>query len=131
MSSLLLAAAAAASPVPAVTAEEALANARALYAVERPRRYQACPESASNEIVVCARREDPDTLRVPSDTDLGDTDDGLVHAPNVSGLPDCSQGCMRFGRKPRDPLIIDLKSIPEAPPGSDADRIAKGEMAAP
>ena len=28
-------------------------------------------------------------------------------------------------------LIIDLKSIPEAPPGSDADRIAKGEMAAP
>jgi hypothetical protein len=131
MSSLLLAAAAAASPVPAITAEEALANARALYSVERERKFQSCADAASNEIVVCARREDPAKLRVPSDADLGDPDDGVPRAPNVSGLPDCSRGCIRVGRKPRDPLIIDLKSIPEAPPGSDADRIAKGEMAAP
>jgi hypothetical protein len=29
------------------------------------------------------------------------------------------------------PVMIDLKAIPEAPEGSDADKIAKGEMAAP
>ena len=122
MSSVLWLAVAAAAPAPAITAEEALENARALYSVETRRRVRRCPEPRPGEILVC---------REPSDTDLGDPDDGLPRAPDVSGLPDCSQGCIRFGRKPPDPLIIDLKSIPEAPPGSDADRIARGEMAAP
>ena len=132
MSSVLWLAVAAAAPAPAITAEEALENARALYSVETRRRVRRCPEPRPGEILVCREPEDPDKLRVPSDTDLGDPDDGLPRAPDVSGLPDCSQGgCMRFGRKPPDPLIIDLKSIPEAPPGSDADRIARGEMAAP
>ena len=131
MSSVLWLAVAAAAPAPAITAEEALENARALYSVETRRRVRRCPEPRPGEILVCREPEDPDKLRVPSDTDLGDPDDGLPRAPDVSGLPDCSQGCIRFGRKPPDPLIIDLKSIPEAPPGSDADRIAKGEMAAP
>jgi len=131
MSSMLLAAAAAATaPGPTITAEQALANARALYAVERER-PAACPDAQGDEIVVCARREDPDKLRVPSDADLGDTDDGVPRAPNVSGLPDCSRGCMRIGKDPPNPLIIDLNSIPEPPPGSDAERIARGEMAAP
>jgi hypothetical protein len=38
---------------------------------------------------------------------------------------------MRVGKTPRRPLLIDLDTIPEAPPGSDADKIAKGEMVAP
>lgn len=133
MSSVLWAAAAATAPAPAITAEEALENARAAYSVET-RREQArrCPDPRPGEIVVCRVLEDPDELRVPSETDLGNPDDGMVRAPNVSGLPDCSQGgCVRVGRKPPDPLIIDLKSIPEAPPGSDADRIGKGELAGP
>jgi hypothetical protein len=124
------AAATAAAPAPAITAEEALENARAVYSVETRRRARRCPEPKPGEILVCREREDPDELRVPSDTDLGDPNDGMVRAPNVSSLPDWRQGA-RFGRKPPDPLIIDLNSIPEAPPGSDADRIAKGEMAAP
>jgi hypothetical protein len=40
----------------------------------------------------------------------------------------CAQ---HLGRQPRQLYIIDLKAIPEPPAGSDADRIAKGEMAAP
>jgi hypothetical protein len=32
----------------------------------------------------------------------------------------------KFGDPPEQPLIIDIESLPEAPPGSDADRIAKG-----
>ena len=68
------------------------------------------------------------------------TRDGRVRAdvvrvaPDVSGLPSCAGATMcaqHLGRKPRQLYIIDLKAIPEPPAGSDADKIAKGEMAAP
>jgi hypothetical protein len=128
MSSMLLAAAAAAvTPAPAVTAEQALENARAVYSAERPK-PAPCPEATGDEIVVCAEHEDPAKQFVPSNTDRGDPDDGVPRAPDVSGLP---SGGMRIGKTPRHPLIIDLSKIPEAPPGSDADKIAKGEQAAP
>jgi hypothetical protein len=134
MSSMLLAAAAAAvSPPPTVTAEEALANARSLYEAA-PHKAAPCPEATSDEIVVCAEHEDPKKQYVPSDADSGVPDDGGVpRAPNVSGLPDCASAsfCSRVGKTPRHPLIIDLKALPEPPPGSDADRIASGEKAAP
>ena len=131
MSSVLWLAVAAAAPAPAITAEEALENARALYSVETRRRVRRCPEPRPGEILVCREPEDPDKLRVPSDTDRGVPKDEVPRAPNVSGLPDCSSGCIRVGKTPRRPLLIDLDTIPEAPPGSDADRIARGEMAAP
>jgi hypothetical protein len=128
MSSMLLAAAAAAvSPPPTVTAEQALANARALYTVV-PHKAAQCAAPSGDEIVVCVEHEDPAKQYVPSDTDNGDPDDGIPHAPDVSGLP---SGGMRIGKTPRHPLVIDLKAIPEAPPGSDADKIAHGDEAAP
>ena len=145
MSSLLLAAAAAAltpaQPAPAapdggasptVTADEALANAKAIYA-SAPHKAAPCLQAKGDEIVVCAEHEDPATQYVPSETDSGSTYDGVPHAPDVSSLPSCAGAgmCMRVGKKPRNPLIIDLKSIPEPPPGSDADKISKGEKAAP
>jgi hypothetical protein len=136
MSSILMAAAAAAaaaSAPPTVTADEAMARARALFASAPPRKPAPCQPSTGDEIVVCVQQEDPATQYVPSDTDNGSTDDGTPHAPDVSGLPDCSAAsfCTRVGKTPRHPLIIDLKAIPEAPPGSDADKIARGEQTAP
>jgi hypothetical protein len=134
MSSLLLAAAAAAAnPAPTVTAEQAMANAQALYAAA-PHKPAPCPTATGDEIVVCAEHEDPATQYVPSDSDSGVPDDGGVpRAPNVSGLPDCATAgfCSRVGKTPRHPVIIDLSAIPEPPPGSDADLIAKGEKAGP
>ena len=128
MSSMLLAAAAAAvNPVPTVTAEQALENARAVFSAA-PKKAAPCPDATGDEIVVCAEHEDPAKQYVPSDTDSGDPDDGVPRAPDVTGLP--SDG-MRIGKTPRHPLIIDLSAIPEAHPGSDADKIARGEMAAP
>ena len=128
MSSMLWAAAAAAvSPVPTVTAEQALENARAMFSAA-PRKAAPCPEAEGDEIVVCAEHEDPAKQYVPSNADSGDPDDGVPRAPDVSGLP---SGGMRIGKTPRHPLIIDLSKIPEAPAGSDADLIARGEKAAP
>jgi hypothetical protein len=135
MSSMLLAAAAASvSPQPTVTAEEAMAHAKALYSAVPPK-PAPCPESTGEEIVVCAEHEDPRKQYVPSDTDNGvPDDDGVPRAPNVSGLPDCATAlfcAQHLGRQPRQLYIIDLKAIPEPPAGSDADKIARGEMAAP
>ena len=132
MSSMLWAAAAAtvASPAP-VTAEELIERARATYSLEETPRL-ACPEGSGDEIIVCAEVADPDRYRVPSDADRGVVKHDIPRAPNVSGLPDCSQAtCIRMGKQPRQVKLIDLSAIPEAPEGSDADRIAKGEMAAP
>jgi hypothetical protein len=130
MSSMLWAAAAlAAGPAP-MTAEELIERARSYYSAEEPA-ARTCPEPSEGEIVVCGEVGDPDRYRVPSDTDRGVPKDEVPRAPDVSGLPDCSSGCMRVGKTPRRPLLIDLDTIPEAPPGSDADKIARGEMTAP
>jgi len=131
MSSMLWAAAAAVAAAASPTAEDLLERARSFYALEEET-AQVCPQATGDEIVVCGPNVDPDRYRVPSPTDQGRTDDGIPRAPNVSGLPDCSQAtCIRVGRQPRQVNLIDLDAIPEAPPGSDADKIAKGEMAAP
>lgn len=133
MSSMLLAAAAAAvTPAPTITAEQALANAQAVYSAA-PKKVEPCPEATGDEVVVCARHEDPAKQYVPSNTDSGDPNDGVPHAPDVSTLPSCAGAtmCSRVGKQPRQLYIIDLKAIPEPPAGSDADKIAKGEMAAP
>jgi hypothetical protein len=141
MSSMLLAAAAAAAtatatvtPAPTVTADEALTNAQTLYRVTPPKR-KPCPVASGNEIVVCAQQEDPKTQYVPSDVDNGDPTDAIPRAPDVSVLPQTGtlvvKGCFIPPCPPPAALIIDLKAIPEAPPGSDADKIARGEQAAP
>ena len=133
MSSMLwAAAAAAASPAP-VTAEELIERARAAYALEETPRL-ACPEGSGNEIVVCAEVVDPDRYRVPSDTDRGVVRNETPRAPDLEpkypGVA-VAKGCF-IGPCPKPmPVMIDLKAIPEAPEGSDADLIAKGEMAAP
>lgn len=88
-----------------------------------------CKSTTGNEIVVCA--EDPAKFRVPSSTDEGrNTNDGLPRAPDLFGIPGggvvVARGCF-FPPCPRAmPPLIDLKAIPEAPPGSDAARFKEG-----
>lgn len=85
------------------------------------------------EIVVCA--PDEDTFRVPSTSESDPEsdqalNDGRLHTPDVAG-----NGIFRgkatasFGSV-TVPYMIDLSKIPEAPKGSDADKIAKGELRA-
>lgn len=110
---------------PPKTANPMLETARRVYSV-RPSRAESCPSEREGEIVVCRRIEDPETLRVPSATEAAiaagkPVYDGLPRAPDVFGLPSCEiVKCIGFGSVPPPPLIIDLKAIPEPPPGSDA-----------
>ena len=93
-----------------------------------------CKKVEGDDIQVCGGRNDGAQWRVPptSTTDPRSAQalrDGLPRAPNVSGLPDCTVvKCHGFGRVPPPVYYIDLKSIPEAPEGSDAEKVANGEM---
>jgi hypothetical protein len=115
--------------------EEAQANAeiaqRLLTAGQPKKCEKAGPDGA---IVVCGGREANEKERLPLRDQLDSaksTRDGMVRAPNVSGLADCSRGCIGFGSAPTPMYFFDITKLPEAPPDSDADKIARGEIRAP
>jgi hypothetical protein len=91
-------------------------------------------QRSDGTIVVCGGKEANDKERIPlrGETDgAKSTDTGVPRAPNVSGLRDCSRGCIGLGGVPPPMYYFDIKALPAPPPGSDADRIAKGEIPAP
>ena len=90
-------------------------------------------EARPGEIVVCAPDEDKYRVQSTSQEDpLSDQalNDGRLTPPDVAGNGIFKgKATATFGKVDK-PYLIDLKSIPEAPAGSDADKIAKGEMRA-
>jgi hypothetical protein len=97
-------------------------------------RNRCANPTRQGEIVVCAPNKDQ--YRVPS---TGESDplsdqalnDGRLTPPDVAGKG-IFKGKATFGfGSVEQPYIIDLSTIPVAPAGSDADKIAKGEIRAP
>lgn len=114
-----------------------LERAQDAYAQPEPERERPadCPEAVGNEIVVCAPIEqDSDRFRVTSRLEQDD-ESHLAwsgEAPDVSG-PGIFKGPATVGGLclippcPKPPVyIFDVTALPEAPPGSDADRIGRG-----
>ncbi|MFM6932177.1 MAG: hypothetical protein ACKOUT_08035 [Novosphingobium sp.] len=97
--------------------------------VTATRKRRACSGLGPNgEIQVCGKDDGAD-VRVPDDE--ARTDDGLPRAPEV-GPPSCkktgNKGCIGFGGVPPPVYYIDVKAIPLPPKGSDAEKVAKGEI---
>lgn len=100
-------------------------------------RRQRCARGARpGEILVCA--PDEDQFRVQSSSDMdpsgAGSNDGRLNPVDVAG-PGIFKGkatasnlCLIPPCPPEQPLIIDLSAIPETPAGSEADKVAKGEM---
>ena len=90
----------------------------------------------ASEIVVCAPR-DSDKDRYPGREQLESvqsTKDRIPRAPDfVPKYPGVvvARGCFIPPCAPPPMIFIDVKALPQAPAGSDADLIAKGEMAQP
>lgn len=111
-----------------ITAEEALATAAARYTT-RPPRPAPCPQATGNEIVVCRDVVDPASQGLRSPTEEAITNgtmppDPIPQAPDFAGPSQnvVARGCF-IPPCPGEPvLLIDLKAIPEAPPGSAAAR---------
>lgn len=98
---------------------------------DAPEEKAACPpQTTGGEIVVCGELEEQSQFRVePTETD---GTRGDPRAPNLetdfnhSGVGVVFKGCFIPPCPPPMPTLIDLKAIPEAPEGSDADRAARG-----
>ena len=120
-------------PAAPLSAEESAAIAQRL--MQGPPQPQRCGVPARDgTIVVCGGKAASDAERLPLREELESARSvkgGVPRAPNVSGLRDCSRGCIGLGSAPVPMYYFDLKSLPEAPPGSDAERIASGEIRAP
>ncbi|MBX9884632.1 MAG: hypothetical protein K2X68_06635 [Novosphingobium sp.] len=88
-------------------------------------------------IVVCGGREANDKERLPLRGELDSarsTNDGLPRAPNVFGIKHGGTSITGCFLPPCPPPVmpdIDFTALPEAPPDSDADKIARGEIRAP
>jgi len=104
--------------------------------VRRPR----CEAPKGNDIVVCAQDEKQFRAQSSSAEDptgKAGTDDGRLTPPDVAGngifkgKPTMGGMCLIPPCAAPKAYMIDLASIPEAPAGSDADKIAKGEIKAP
>ncbi|MDG5748200.1 hypothetical protein P8Q88_08400 [Qipengyuania sp. XHP0207] len=89
----------------------------------------------SGEIIVCRRRGDP--ARYGYDKEAAERryarktmNKGDPRSPDVFGIPDhgvvAARGCFVPPCPPPPAYFIDVEALPEAPPGSDADRIARG-----
>lgn len=115
---------------------ERLDMARQAYGVPDPR-LRCRPKPGSDEIVVCVDRgEDQQVERDAPDPNTLEgrraLDGGIPRAPQFDrGSCRGQPGCVTGGWAPHPVYYIDMKAIPEPPPGSDADKIAKGEMRAP
>lgn len=103
-----------------------------------PTRQPRCDEEAAGGgITVCGHKEDPSKVRLPLRDELESahaTSDGVPRAPNVFGIKPGAvsiSGCF-LPPCPREALpYIDFSKMPADPPGSDADRIGRGEIRAP
>ncbi len=126
-----------------VTAEDAIANAKQVYGPPPPTRNCSKPkkDQDANEIVVCAKQQDDSQFRVKSTSELDPNsrealDDGRPHAPDLAGAgifkgkPTVSGACLLQGCPPPPAYVLDFSLLPDAPEGSDADKIAKGEKKA-
>ena len=96
----------------------------------------------SGEIIVCRRKADDAKYRTTSREDAENRfaqetmNKGNPQTPDVAG-PGIFRGPATVGGicgiglnkcPPPPAYMIDFSTLPEAPPGSDADRIAKGEV---
>lgn len=111
--------------------------AKQVYGIPDPR-LRCRPKPGSDEIVVC--RDSGEDLVVPS-TSESDPDSLAARRALNGGVPRAPQfdrgscrgkpGCITGGWAPPPVYYVDVTKLPEAPEGSDADRIAKGEAPEP
>lgn len=103
-------------------------------------RNRCIASTRPGEIVVCGENEEAYRVRSTAEEDPASDQalrDGRLHTPDVAGggifrgKPTMSGKCLIPPCPPEAAYMIDLSTIPVAPAGSDADRIAKGELRAP
>ena len=118
------------------TAVPVMATGGKVYAAVEPA-PEPCATPTANEIVVCAKHDEPPDQRLTSPTDrayaAGEMPpDPVPRAPDVFGLPPCRSYtfCAKVGRTPPPIYIIDLSKIPEPLTPEEAALVFRAEEAA-
>jgi|EndMetStandDraft_4_1072995.scaffolds.fasta_scaffold253428_2 hypothetical protein len=95
-----------------------------------------CPPSpVDGSIIVCGRRKVAPRIDPPEGTTTTTQPDskmiGLGSPPIPPRPPGVTiKGCF-LQKCPKKLYFLDVSALPKAPPGSDADKISRGEMRAP
>lgn len=112
---------------------EMLAAAHAVYGVPDPR--ERCNPASTDEIVVCVDHGGDQHVPSTAETDPNSRaarralDGGIPRAPQLDrGY--CAK-CPHFGAVSPPVYYVDVTKLPLPPAGSDAERIANDELAAP
>jgi len=95
-----------------------------------------CPSSPDGNIIICGRRKVSPRLDPPEGTTTTTTKPdskmtGLGSSPIPPRAPSVTIGGCFLQKCPKQLYFIDVSALPKAPAGSDADKIARGEMRAP
>jgi hypothetical protein len=96
-----------------------------------------CPPSpVDGAIIVCGRRKVAPRIDPPEGTATTTTQPdskmiGLGSPPIPIRPPGVTIGGCFLQKCPKKLYFFDVSALPQAPPGSDADKIARGEMRAP
>lgn len=101
-------------------------------AVAAPRRQRCDAPAAAGEITVCGAGNAQFRAQSTAESDPNSrqaTSNGVPRAPEL-GRRSCrgTFGCLVGGGVTPPPYIIDLKAIAESPAGSDAEKVANGQM---
>jgi hypothetical protein len=118
---------------PARTAEEMIDTSKQVFGEQRVQ--SSCAKHDADEIVVCLDRRTDQRVPSTAQTDPNSAaarrfkDGGVPTAPQLDG--GYCPSCQHFGSVPTPAYYVDVSALPQPPEGSDADRIAKGEVPAP
>jgi hypothetical protein len=117
------------------SAEQAIADAKEVFGPPKPQKKTCTPTAPGEEIVVCAEEQEQSQFRIRTDKQVQDEyarrtmNKGSPRPPDLEpqypGVV-VGRGCFIPPCPPPKAVMIDLKAIPEAPAGSDADRVGRG-----
>ena len=124
---------------PARTAQDMIDTSKQVFGEQRAQ--SSCAKADPDEIVVCLDRRTDQRVPSTAQTDPNSRaarkalDGNIPSAPFVGSIA-CRQGadgvCRgNVGSAPEPAYYVDVSALPQPPEGSDADRIAKGEVPAP
>ncbi len=112
-------------PLEDARAKQMMAQARVYFGVGD----DSCDTaSTSDEIVICGKKKRSPRIDPPEPTARTDSKMVGLGSPPIPIRPGVTmKGCF-LQKCPKELYFIDFSKLPEAPAGSDADKIAKGEM---
>jgi len=120
--------ASAGGPLEEIKAAQMMEKARQFFGIDGEVICEAATPG-SDEIVICAKQKRWERIDPPERVPKPDMKVAALGPPPIPPRPGVKIGGCFLQRCPKKQYFIDFSKLPEAPPGSDADKMAKRGMA--